>query len=474
MPLVCKLPAVALHEFAPKRHDDYATNALPPYRHHHQNQNLTQLPPNLEKSIYKRIGVASNRHDDDDDDAANPLPLHLPKSATPNKKTKSAESPPLPPPHPRQLPEHRAASTRHPLSLLYHPLRRNLPKLQPLLPRRNLPLKLHPLPRHVQKTPSRTPIRPSSRSSHLYAPTAASLARARNAPEPVPTPPKKTLSVGASERLSKPTAASLSRARTPVASPPSSKSAAPPPRSTPTPKPATRGHVGAGARGGKVPATPLKTTPVKKAPSSTSSKASKSPEAASSNNAVVSGAAATVAADQDVFTTKEAEAEPQTEDVPAPTPESSQESEAQPEPSEELEDSVVHESEIKVVVSDEGNGDVAVTHEDDVALEETKEEVEPEVPHTNGSATTDSSITDTAEPQESEPEPEQEQEASNSDNGVDSDPISDKLAALASKHDGNVVADIEHMVNFLETVPQPTSVGAVTPSELQEIPDEDH
>ncbi|KZT67469.1 hypothetical protein DAEQUDRAFT_767197 [Daedalea quercina L-15889] len=58
--------------------------------------------------------------------------------------------------------------------------------------------------------------RPKTPSSGLFAPTAASLARARNVQSPVPTPVKKTASAGVLERLSKPTAASLNKARTPV------------------------------------------------------------------------------------------------------------------------------------------------------------------------------------------------------------------------------------------------------------------
>ena len=83
-----------------------------------------------------------------------------------------------------------------------------------------------PVPRTAPSTPSRpkasaTPqqaiTRPKTPSSGLFAPTAASLARSRNAPPPPPPPVKKvTLSSDAAERLSKPTAASLSKARTPV------------------------------------------------------------------------------------------------------------------------------------------------------------------------------------------------------------------------------------------------------------------
>ncbi|KAF8349041.1 hypothetical protein F5887DRAFT_948901 [Amanita rubescens] len=60
--------------------------------------------------------------------------------------------------------------------------------------------------------------RPKTPSSGLFAPTAASLAKSRNAPASTPTTPvkKSTISASASDRLSKPTAASLSRARTPA------------------------------------------------------------------------------------------------------------------------------------------------------------------------------------------------------------------------------------------------------------------
>ncbi|KAG6374306.1 hypothetical protein JVT61DRAFT_4329 [Boletus reticuloceps] len=87
------------------------------------------------------------------------------------------------------------------------------------------------VPRTAPSTPSRPKssishnqavTRPKTPSSGLFAPTAASLARSRNAPPPPPPPIKKvTLSSDAAERLSKPTAASLSKARTPVHAAPS-------------------------------------------------------------------------------------------------------------------------------------------------------------------------------------------------------------------------------------------------------------
>ncbi|CCL99297.1 uncharacterized protein FIBRA_01313 [Fibroporia radiculosa] len=61
-----------------------------------------------------------------------------------------------------------------------------------------------------------TPGRPKTPASGLFAPTAASLAKARNAAEPVPVPVRKLSSgPGVMERLSKPTAASLSKSVVP-------------------------------------------------------------------------------------------------------------------------------------------------------------------------------------------------------------------------------------------------------------------
>ena len=77
------------------------------------------------------------------------------------------------------------------------------------------------------KTP--TSSRSKTPSTGLFAPTAASLARSRNAPLPNPTPTRKsTLSSSSMDRLSKPTAASLSKARSPAiaASPSTSRTTA--------------------------------------------------------------------------------------------------------------------------------------------------------------------------------------------------------------------------------------------------------
>lgn len=84
----------------------------------------------------------------------------------------------------------------------------------------------------VNKTPSRaeaasraktpTSARPKTPSTGLFAPTAASLARSRNAAPQLPTPSKKaTISSSSMDRLSKPTAASKARiaAAAPVSTP---------------------------------------------------------------------------------------------------------------------------------------------------------------------------------------------------------------------------------------------------------------
>ena len=78
------------------------------------------------------------------------------------------------------------------------------------------------MPTARPKTPSSA--RPKTPASGLFAPTAASSAKSRNAQaaSTPPTPVKKSRITSASDRLSKPTAASLSRARTPVAPVPQS------------------------------------------------------------------------------------------------------------------------------------------------------------------------------------------------------------------------------------------------------------
>lgn len=112
-------------------------------------------------------------------------------------------------------------------------VRSKTPSAAPPLPQPKTPSKARATsaPR-TPVIPRPTPVAtPKTPSTGLYAPTAASLARSRNAPIPQPER-KKTLSSSVSmDRLSKPTAASLSKARKPAVvsshPPPQRKAAAP-------------------------------------------------------------------------------------------------------------------------------------------------------------------------------------------------------------------------------------------------------
>ncbi|TFY64353.1 hypothetical protein EVJ58_g2682 [Rhodofomes roseus] len=122
------------------------------------------------------------------------------------------------------------------------------------------------------KTPSQTTVatpasaRPKTPSSGLFAPTAASLARARNT-QPVPTPAKKsTANTGVMERLSKPTAASLSKARIPTPAATTTRGS-PASRGSPAARGAARGGAtaakgtGVTTRGAAATPTKAKATP---------------------------------------------------------------------------------------------------------------------------------------------------------------------------------------------------------------------
>ncbi|KAL0954829.1 hypothetical protein HGRIS_003774 [Hohenbuehelia grisea] len=147
------------------------------------------------------------------------------------------------------------------------------------------------------KTPSSA--RPKTPSTGLFAPTAASLAKARNAPEPKPAPVKKsTLSASVADRLSKPTAASLSKARTPAAA------AAPP------------------VRGGKAPARGTAATRGTSRPGATKPKVTK-PTVPKAGAAVAGGAAvaAAVAAVGAVAADADADADLSEDQAPEPAAE---------------------------------------------------------------------------------------------------------------------------------------------------------
>ncbi|KAF9493430.1 hypothetical protein BDN71DRAFT_1508524 [Pleurotus eryngii] len=126
--------------------------------------------------------------------------MKVPPAKDLHKAPSAAKSPPTAPvnlPVPTLKPQHRGQSTTSTTA------RRSVAKA-PVVQTPTRP-----------KTPSTTS-RPKT-PSHLFAPTAASLVRARNAPDAKPTLVKKaTLSASAADRLSKPTAASLSKALSPI------------------------------------------------------------------------------------------------------------------------------------------------------------------------------------------------------------------------------------------------------------------
>lgn len=145
-------------------------------------------------------------------------PVKVPPAKELRKAPSAAKSPPTAPvnlPAPTLKLQHTGQSTTSTTA------RRSVAKASVSTPSRpKTPSRASLGPSKVQtptrpKTPSTTS-RPKT-PSHLFAPTAASLARARNAPDAKPTPVKKaTLSASAADRLSKPTAASLSKARSPI------------------------------------------------------------------------------------------------------------------------------------------------------------------------------------------------------------------------------------------------------------------
>ncbi|KAF5326983.1 hypothetical protein D9619_004813 [Psilocybe cf. subviscida] len=151
------------------------------------------------------------------------------------------------------------------------------------------------------KTPSRsesatrakTPItasRPKTPSSGLFAPTAASLARSRNAAPPVPTPVKKaTLSSSAMDRLSKPTAASQARIAAAAGPPPSSF--------RPTPASTARSAAASTAKPKPAAAATPRKEPVKKdrVPSKQEAKPAEAPSATVEPESVAAASAVSLA-----------------------------------------------------------------------------------------------------------------------------------------------------------------------------------
>lgn len=265
-------------------------------------------------------------------------------------------------------------------------------------------------------------------------------------------PVKKPAGASSSDRSTKPTAASLSRTRSPAAAQPAKPAA--PARTAATPRSSLRGAPagttpGTPSRGGKVPATPSKTK-----------KAKDTPPAKSTQETVIAGeatiaTAAPLEADADVFSAGGSVEEKPVKGIsPPPEPEVKNEltvEEDQPD------DSTAHESEPKIVVSDEED----TAHDEGIASPQPDPQPQPthESEHgsPNGSASAVAVQESTCERPEESP----------------TDPIADKLAALASRHDST---DIEQIVNLLETGPaaRAASDNISTPSDIQEIPDEEH
>lgn len=238
-----------------------------------------------------------------------------------------------------------------------------------------------------------------------------------------------------SDRLSRPTASSLSRTRDHVSSPPAKSPATALPRAT-IPKPINRPQgLLPSTRGSKAPVPPSKTL-AKKTPSCVPPQPVPSAAPAANVVAAVSDASGV---DQAIFSSR---AEPKTEIAPIPTLEPTLEPEA---------GSIAQQqTEPETQISDEEKDEPTRTHFE-TQTEHKQAEEEAKV---NGLASSSHSV-----PEES---------------------TLDQLTALASKHDTNSAGtDIEQIVNFLETVPQPVAasvssdiINTVAPSDLQEIPDE--
>ncbi|KAF5372747.1 hypothetical protein D9615_010095 [Tricholomella constricta] len=162
--------------------------------------------------------------------APTPTSSNTPTTAKPPTKPPLKASKPPPSDAPKTPARTGRPSTHFPLTALPIKPQHTAPASASTSARKVVP-KSTPMTPVRAKTPSRTTpatsrpktptsIRSKTPSSGLFAPTAASLARARNAQPLPPTPTKKViLSSSAAERLSKPTAASLSKARSPTVVP---------------------------------------------------------------------------------------------------------------------------------------------------------------------------------------------------------------------------------------------------------------
>ncbi|RDB25743.1 hypothetical protein Hypma_006804 [Hypsizygus marmoreus] len=317
-------------------------------------------------------------------------------------------------------------------------VRKSVPKPTPVTPARaKTPSRAATSASTVPKTPSST--RPKTPSG-LFAPTAASLARARNAQPQPPTPTKKpTLSSSAAERLSKPTAASLSRARTPTATSSPARGA----------KPTARGGA---MRGGRPGDTSVSTRAKKDSPPV--------PKVAKAAVVTATGAGAVIVATLEEERTSDAEmAQPVENGHDIDSPEVTADESPKHEDTEQSVEHSAQPSEPELVApSDSGEvtGVTAQPPEPGYVAHDDEEE----------SKDHDSSL-DT-EFQESGTE---RSFASDSETNVAEDVLADEVKSRS--HPGD---EIEDMVNLLESVSiskaRSHSISSI-PDEVAEIPDEE-
>ncbi|KAG6832792.1 hypothetical protein H0H92_009410 [Tricholoma furcatifolium] len=346
-----------------------------------------------------------------------PATSRLPtKSTTPRAPT--AQTPAAQPPKPQNTaPASTSTSLRKPA----------IPKSVPATPisRAKTPIRTVPASTTRPKTPSTA--RPKTPSTGLFAPTAASLAKSRNAPPVPPTPStakKTTLSSSVSDRLSKPTAASLSRARSPVV--PAARTS-----TTTKPAPTTAGR-----------------TVAAKPRASVAGNGAHAKNVAPSASAKVALAAAMAASANSIAAGAEDAA---SEETGAPSEENGHE-----EPGNE--NHVEEHSESGAVHPEEPLAEASGV---------SSSSVEPEAVHEPSNGDVAHNETD-AHPVIVEPE--------SHDQEMEADADAAPADVEEAKSRPRVGSDIEDMVNMLEAVsiskPRPQSIVSI-PDEVSEIPDEE-
>ncbi|OBZ72500.1 hypothetical protein A0H81_08049 [Grifola frondosa] len=291
------------------------------------------------------------------------------------------------------------------------------------------------------KTPSLASSPRPKVSSGLFAPTAASLAKARNSEVPPPPPVRKhTAGPDTFERLSKPTAASISKARTTPVSSPAKGARAPargaaPTRGTATVKPRV------GLAGAKLNTQKRKVAPKAAAAAAKTKTTAAAPEAeyqeaehheelpVEAEDHDHEGSASTLVDEPEHSESHEAEAVQQEESVTG-----------------DEDDHVTPASPSHSDPGSQTNSGSESPDERDASMVET----EAEVPHEG-------------EHDASKVETEAEAEVPHED---ETDAI---VETLDHAKKGDYLAD---MVNFLESNPRPTSI-ALIPDEIADIPDED-